>query len=211
MNRLQLYFVTLAICFIAFVLNAFGNYTFTLVEFAFFTSSILMVFNFERKQTNIEEKSLSKPQIFQYKSNRLNLYNYLGAMNVALFIILYLLIKYVDTPRAGVYIFVAWLAAGYCFSRIYRLSSERLFKENLTNYLASEASTSPLLGSIKYETLEEFIKFIDQNPKKNSKEITIEFSKSTNIDIRKVDLLYSIAQSYLDLVLDPIKTGELPE
>lgn len=210
MNRLQIYILAIAISLLAFIINALGAYTFTTIEIVFFASSILMVFSFNQKLPEKEE-TVDKPQVYQYRKNRLNIYNYLGAFNIAVVISIYLLLKYIDTPRAAIYLFVTWALSAFVFRYIYLQSSIHLFKANLISYLMDQAETNKILADLKEESLTAFIELLDKNYQMSEQEMVKEVTKKIALTTQQATLLYSLTKDYLTLIADPIQSSELPE
>ena len=210
MNRLQVFILTIGFALLAFITNAFGSYTFTIIEITFFASCILMVFSFNQKLPK-EEANVDKPQVFQYRQNRLNIYNYMGAFNIAVAISLYLLLKYIDTSRAAIYLFITWVLAAFAFRSIYLKSSLYLFKNNLVGYLIAQSSQSKILNKLSEKQIAEFIEIVDTNYKMSEQELIAEAQLKLKMSKEEAALLYSLTKDYLTLVDDPIKSSELPE
>ncbi len=210
MNRLQIYILAIAISLVAFSINALGSYTFTTIEIVFFASSILMVFSFNQKLPEKEE-IVDKPQVYQYRKNRLNIYNYLGAFNIAVVISIYLLLKYIDTPRAAIYLFISWVLAAVAFRSIYLRSSLHLFKDNLISYLIVQSHQNTVLNKLSEKQISEFIEIVDRNYKMSEQELVAESQLKLKMSKQEATLLYSLTKDYLTLVTDPIKSSELPE
>lgn len=206
MNRLHFYIAAIIISIIASILSLFGDYTFTFMETAFFVSSLLMVFSFEKKPS----KGLEKPQIHNYIANRLNFTNYLGALNIAVFITSYLLLKFIDPYRALFYLHIVWAAAAFGFKKLYDYSSKVRFKHNLVDYLLLVKETDSNLSHVAEYKVIEFVEIMFVSNESNPEKFVEEVSKA--LDLKQVDAeeLYSLSVEYIELNANLIKSSELP-
>jgi hypothetical protein len=206
MNRLIIYRITIAISAFLMLISIFGAFTFTLVELLFYVSSILIVFSFEKKPTD----DLDKPQVHQYVTNRLNYYNYFAAGGVITFITLYVVLKYLDLPRALLYLYVCWILASFALQYIYKYTSLRKLKYSLSDYLIMISTKEPKLRGVTGEQIIQFVDAVVLNGNTNIDVMLKEISKKTGLSLDESTLLHELAEEYLELTEVPLKSSELP-
>ncbi len=206
MNRLHFYIAAIIVSIIASILNLFGDYTFTFMETAFFVSSLLMVFSFEKKPT----KDIEKPQIHSYIANRLNFTNYLGALNIAVFVTSYLLLKFIDPYRALLYLHIVWAAAAFGFKKLYDYSAKERFKHNLIDYLLLVKEKDSNLNHVAESKIIEFVEIMLVSNEANPDKFVTNAARA--LELKQVDIegLYSLSVEYIELNTDQIKSSELP-
>lgn len=202
MNRLHIYLLGAAATAFVLLTSFFGFYTLTFVEAFFFIASIMMVFSFEK----LPKENLDKPQISSYRSNRLNLHNYLSALNVAFSISLYLILKYILPHLAGVFILISWMLGGIVFHYIYIDSIGRRQRDLLKTYLLYINSSNQLPFVLLDNDIERFVELFYQYANRGFDKI----QQSSNIEVKKLELLYSISIEFFSISEDAITSHEIP-
>lgn len=206
MNRLQIYIITIVITVFLTLVGVFGHFAFTVAELTFFIASILMVFSFEKTPT----EDLDKPQIHQYVTNRLNFYNYLAAGNVALFVSLYVLLKYIDPYRALLYLFVVWGLCTVGFKYIYNYTAFRKFKYTVSDYLILVTSKNKEFFHVTETKIAKFVdKIFEKEQLIDSKALSA-IASEVEIEGNEAAAMFELAREYTILTQDPLKSSELP-
>lgn len=135
MNKIQLSYVFVVICFIVYVFSGFADLVETLCMVGFFVNGFYYTYTFDYLPKT--EESLKSPSVFLYRRRRLNLFGYLNSGVFVGMTLIFFILQGVFLIKLGFIIFTCWVIMLLLFRSVVKYTQDKSTDEEiLFEYMA---------------------------------------------------------------------------